>query len=160
MTTRDPGASVVFTHGRLVSPRCTAFLASSPAPSITEGLDVLVHDVIAAMTTCPWSMFAVLPSSNVTGTGSVGHSWASAQTWVGGGTSRGTLGLIEIGSLAGNDPADASSSPPCTGSGCGSPASRHRKVCWAAASAIRSWGRFGPAIDGSTVARSSSIVWL
>ena len=160
MTTRDPGASVVFTHGRLVRPRSTAFLASSPAPSITEGLDVLVHDVIAAMTTCPWSTFAVLPSSNVTGTGSLGQSWSCAQTWVGGGTSRRTLGLIEIGSLAGNDPADASSSPPCTGPGCGSPASRHRKVCWAAASGIRSWGRFGPAIDGSTVARSSSIVWL
>ena len=121
---------------------------------------MLVHDVIAAMTTCPWSMLAVLPSSNVTGTGSVGHSWASAQTWVGGGTSRGMLGLIEIGSLAGNDPAEASSSPPCTGVACGWPASRHRNVCWAAASAIRSWGRFGPAIDGSTVARSSSIRWL
>ena len=75
---------MVFTHGRLVSPRSTAFLASSPAPSITEGLDVLVHDVIAAMTTCPWSTFAVLPSSNVTGTGSVGQSWACCAD-VGGG---------------------------------------------------------------------------
>ena len=44
-------------HPRLRdSPRSTAFLASSPAPIITEGLDVLVHEVMAAMTTCPWSI--------------------------------------------------------------------------------------------------------
>ena len=83
---------MVFTHGLLLSPRSTAFLASSPAPSITVGLDVLVHEVIAAMTTCPWSTVAVLPSSNVTGTGSVGQSWSAAQTWAGGGTSRGSRG--------------------------------------------------------------------
>jgi hypothetical protein len=37
----------------LRSPRSTAFLASSPAATITEGLEVLVHDVIAAMATAP-----------------------------------------------------------------------------------------------------------
>ena len=51
MTTSDPGASDVFTHGGTVSPRSTAFFASSPAPIITDGLDVFVHDVIAAITT-------------------------------------------------------------------------------------------------------------
>ena len=29
---------------------------------MTEGLEVLVHDVMAAMTTCPWSTLKVAPS--------------------------------------------------------------------------------------------------
>ena len=53
MTTRDPGASDVFTQGLERSPRATAFSASNPAASITCGFDVLVQLVIAAMTTCP-----------------------------------------------------------------------------------------------------------
>ena len=55
MTTFEPGASVVLTHGLRCSPFSTAFLASRAAPIITEGLEVLVHDVIAAITTAPWS---------------------------------------------------------------------------------------------------------
>ena len=51
--TVEPGASEVFTHGWRRSPRSTAFLARSPAPSITEGLEVLVQLVIAAITTWP-----------------------------------------------------------------------------------------------------------
>ena len=39
-----------------VSPRSTAFLARRPAASMTEGLEVLVQEVMAAMTTEPlWS---------------------------------------------------------------------------------------------------------
>ena len=54
MTTREPGASDVFTHGLdCVSPLAIAFFASRPAPSITAGFEVLVHEVIAAMTTAP-----------------------------------------------------------------------------------------------------------
>ena len=53
MTTVEPGASEVFTQGLRASPRSTAFLASSPAPSMTEGLEVLVQLVIAAITTMP-----------------------------------------------------------------------------------------------------------
>ena len=60
MTTRDPGASEVFTHGLGRRPRSTAFLASSPAASITSGFDVLVQRVMAAITTCPWSISAVV----------------------------------------------------------------------------------------------------
>ena len=42
--------------------------------------------------------------------------------------------------------------------GAGAPsASRYPMVRAAEASGIRSWGRFGPAIDGSTVARSNSM---
>src|SRR5690554_4514286 len=53
LTTRDPGASEVFTHGWVVSPSSTAFLASNPAASITLGFEVLVQEVMAAITTSP-----------------------------------------------------------------------------------------------------------
>ncbi len=53
LTTIDPGVSEVFTHGLVISPRATAFRASRPALMITPGLEVLVHEVIAAMTTLP-----------------------------------------------------------------------------------------------------------
>jgi hypothetical protein len=51
MTTLDPGASDVLTHGLTCRPRSTARLASRPAPSMTDGFEVFVHDVMAAMTT-------------------------------------------------------------------------------------------------------------
>ena len=62
MTTLEPGARLVFTHGLRVRPRSTAFLASSPAPIITAGFDVFVHEVMAAITTAPWSISTVSPS--------------------------------------------------------------------------------------------------
>src|ERR1700730_8479755 len=96
MTTLDPGASVVFTHGLRFRPRSTAFLASSAAPIITVGLDVLVQDVIAAMATAPWSSSNVLPSS-VTVVGRLGRPPEP-------------LAAEEAGeSLAGKDSWDASS---------------------------------------------------
>ena len=42
-------------------PRCTALRASSPAPSITDGFEVFVQLVIAAITTWPWSSSVVGP---------------------------------------------------------------------------------------------------
>ncbi|GIU99246.1 MAG: hypothetical protein KatS3mg014_0862 [Actinomycetota bacterium] len=53
MTTREPGASDVFTHGFVSRPRSTARLASSPAASITEGFEVFVQLVMAAIATEP-----------------------------------------------------------------------------------------------------------
>ena len=53
MTTFEPGARLVFTQGLICRPRSTAFFASRPAPSITEGFEVLVQLVMAAMTTAP-----------------------------------------------------------------------------------------------------------
>ena len=53
MTTFDPGARLALTHGLVRSPRSTAFLASRPAATITDGFDVLVQLVIAAITTEP-----------------------------------------------------------------------------------------------------------
>src|SRR5664280_1887415 len=53
VTPFEPGARDVFTHGFAESPRSTAFFARRPAPSMTDGFDVFVHDVIAARTTAP-----------------------------------------------------------------------------------------------------------
>jgi hypothetical protein len=43
-----------------VSPRSTAFFASRPAPSISEGFDVFVQLVIAAITTEPSAQFELV----------------------------------------------------------------------------------------------------
>src|ERR1700730_11828233 len=53
-TTWLPGASEVLTQGLAFSPFAAALRASSPAPIRTLGLDVLVQEVIAAITTSPW----------------------------------------------------------------------------------------------------------
>ena len=44
------------THGFVWRPSSTAFFASNPAPIKTFGLDVLVHDVIAAINIDPSSI--------------------------------------------------------------------------------------------------------
>src|SRR5580765_145016 len=55
VTTLDPGARLVFTHGWLFSPRSTARFANRPALIITLGFEVFVQLVIAAITTEPCS---------------------------------------------------------------------------------------------------------
>src|ERR1700722_8371912 len=107
MTTREPGASEVLTHGLDRRPRATAFLARRPAPTMTWGLEVLVQLVIAATTTSP-----------------------SARRWWGatGGASVDVRGVRSRAT---------------------------RKASPAPASATRSWGRDGPASDGTTSPRSS-----
>src|SRR3954462_3574896 len=66
VTTFDPGARLVFTHGFRVSPRSNAFFATRPAPIITLGLEVFVQLVIAAMTTEPCSSAAVATGASAT----------------------------------------------------------------------------------------------
>jgi hypothetical protein len=56
VTTRDPGARLVLTHGLDSRPAATAFRARRPAATMTDGFEVFVQDVIAAMTTAPWSI--------------------------------------------------------------------------------------------------------
>src|SRR3954451_20760484 len=106
MTTFDPGASEVLTHGLRCRPRSTAFFARSPAPTITNGLDVLVHEVMAATTTAPWSISTSSPS-RVTFAGLLARlprrlpgapAGSSCAPWL----------LTAGGSLAGNDSFDAS----------------------------------------------------
>ena len=57
----EPGARLVFTHGFGFRPHSTAFFATRPAASITEGFEVFVQLVIAAITTEPLSSVAVAP---------------------------------------------------------------------------------------------------
>src|SRR4028118_2078611 len=63
VTTFEPGARLVFTCGWTMRPFSTAFLANRPAPIITEGLLVLVQDVIAAMTAEPCLRYISSPST-------------------------------------------------------------------------------------------------
>src|SRR5215210_7844992 len=110
MTTLDPGASVVFTHGLVVSPRSTAFLASSAAPIITDGLEVLVHEVIAAIATAPWSTSNFVPSSSSTCAGFDGLPSAARRfRCQSAGSPPSPPEEYAGASLAGNDSADASS---------------------------------------------------
>jgi hypothetical protein len=50
------------------NPRATALRARIPAATITDGFDVFVQLVIAAITTCPWASSVSVPSAMVTGT--------------------------------------------------------------------------------------------
>src|SRR3954454_808441 len=113
MTTFEPGAREVFTHGLRLRPRSTAFLASSAAPIITDGLEVLVHDVIAAIATAPWSTSTSSPSM-ATVTGELGRppSFGAAEGRRGAPLPSAWLGESD----AGNDSATASSYPfsPCS----------------------------------------------
>ena len=170
MTTSEPGASDVFTHGGTVRPRATAFLASNPAAIITDGFDVLVHDVIAAITTWPSASSKARPSASVTGqclrSSSSGRA-AAALAPDGGRSDAPALGGGAGGSLAGNDSIDASSAlarvVPIGGGASVAPSSRRNassacsKPACAPDSDTRSCGRAGPASDGSTVERSNTI---
>ena len=113
MTTFDPGARLVFTHGLRSRPRSIAFLASSPAPTITEGLEVLVQLVIAAITTAPWKSSNSVPFSSLTGApdgGSVTAVAVGSRPASGSGSPAPVMPAIAAGgSLAGNDSAEDSS---------------------------------------------------
>src|SRR6478735_4036103 len=67
---------VVFTHGLTARPLLTALRASRAAPIMTVGLDVFVHEVIAAMTTAPWSSSNVPYSADSTRVGLDGRPLA------------------------------------------------------------------------------------
>ncbi len=160
MTTFEPGASEVFTHGLACSPRSTAFLASSPAPSMTDGLEVLVHDVIAAITTCPWSSSVSVPSASVT----CALTDARSATWtppVPEPASSAVCSCGVLGSCAavGSEAGKVSSSGASHSSGSGrKPSSAIRNEALDSVSVTRSCGRLGPASEGTTSPRSSSSV--
>jgi len=79
---------------------------------MTEGFEVLVHDVIAAMATAPWPMSTGVPPMVV---------------------------LTTASGLEVYEP------------------SADSKEAFESLSSTRSWGRLGPASDGTTVERSSSM---
>src|SRR4051795_1457280 len=111
MTTFEPGARDVLTHGLVARPRSTAFLASSPAPTITDGFEVLVHEVMDAMTTAPWSSSYDVPADVVTGVGRLARVSPGVRAGSGGaGLSLPWAPAIAAGgSLAGKDSAEPSS---------------------------------------------------
>src|SRR3954447_1188458 len=111
MTTFEPGASDVFTHGLRVSPRSTALRASRPAPTMTNGLDVLVHEVIAATTTAPWSSSNSSPLT-VTRAGLEGRSPLCGRADGTAGRSASVVRVAAGGSLAGKLSLDDSSTLP------------------------------------------------
>lgn len=53
VTTPEPGDKLVLMWGEIVIPFSTAFLASKPAATKASGLEVLVHEVMAARTIEP-----------------------------------------------------------------------------------------------------------
>src|SRR3954467_15120298 len=109
VTTFDPGARLVLTHGLRVRPRSNAFLATRPAPIMTLGFDVFVQLVIAAITTEPWSSSNVSPSGAVTLTQLLFRR--VSVTVAGGGERSSACGCdgccSDVGSLAGNVSATA-----------------------------------------------------
>ena len=141
MTTFEPGARLAFTQCLVFNPFSTAFLASRPAATITDGFEVFVQLVIAAITTEPWVISA---GCSVVSSGS------------------GVAMPIAVPppsdanrSMTGNDAAIATF---LVGRADCSSLRAASNAFLASCSGTRSWGRLGPARLGSTVARSSSSV--
>ena len=148
MTTFEPGASEVFTHGFVLSPFATALRASMPAASITDGFDVLVQLVMAAMTTAPCRRVNVEPLYS---TFTPSCSWAESSDALVATAVADNSGVAEI-SVAFLTAAAAAGVPALSIS----PPIASRYISFARESGTRSCGRFGPARLGSTVERSSS----
>src|SRR5262245_14249467 len=134
VTTCEPGARLVLTHGLTLRPRAAAFWASRPAAIITDGFDVLVQLVMAAMTTSPWCS-GKLPRSVVT----------SRLTPRAPGGVR--LPSLTQPSIAAASAAGGVEAPTM-------PASDLRQTLADWRRGTRSCGRLGPASDGSTDDRS------
>ncbi len=135
---------------------------ASPAPSITDGFEVLVQLVIAAITTRPWSSVVSVPSSRVTFTGFASRSSTAVPpsppcSWLA------RLARFVVGSrrIRGGERVCASLvvtvAELLSGAFDRTPSSDSRNAALALVRAIRSCGRLGPAIDGSTEPRSRSI---
>src|SRR5262245_19196122 len=137
-TTCEPGASEVFTHGFTVRPFATALRASRPAPIITLGFDVLVHDVIAAITTSPWPRSCSRPS-----TGCRRPPGPALAKFL-------SSGAVAIDGCSANTSLPLPSEPLLN-----SLSIAIVKLDFTSLSGTRSCGRFGPDSDGSTCESSS-----
>ena len=152
MTTLEPGAREVLTHGLRVRPLSTALRASRPAPIITLGLEVLVQEVIAAITTSPWSRSNSSPLAIATGEGLEIRSGMPSRVDTCSGLRSAVCPPGVGASEAGKDSRPASlaledTSPVHFGR-------TSRRPFWARVSGTRSCGRVGPASEGTTVDRS------
>src|SRR5690606_11876551 len=124
----DPGARDDLTQGRRCSPFSMALRASSPAAIITLGLEVLVQEVMAAMTTEP-----------------LRSTW----DW----PPRVTLASLTLPPTA-VPPPPSLSSRATSPAGFSCIASSSSKAAGTPGRGTRSWGRRGPARLGSTSPRS------
>src|SRR6266699_1614102 len=134
-TTCEPGASEVFTHGLTVKPFATALRASSPAPIMTLGFDVLVHEVMAAMTTSPWPRSCWRPGTGTRFDEPALEKFLSS----------------EVASEGWRSKMSLPPSPPLLNSF----SIAMVKPALTSLSATRSCGRLGPASEGSTCDNSS-----
>ena len=124
---------LVFTQGWTSIPSARAFFAISPAPTMTDGLDVLVQLVIAATTIVPSPISTVRPSISIL-------------------TALGVRAATAV-------PPPVSAPPPLSENPLGTRPGRSRaKAGRTLVRSIRSCGRFGPATLGSIEERSSSSV--
>src|SRR5262245_50465839 len=116
VTTREPGASDVLTVGSTNSPRATAFRARRPAPTMTVGLEVFVHEVMAAIATDPVRTVADRPPTVISigryARPSIGSELATTGWTTDDASVVAPSRAYEGGSDAGNDPAEASSTTP------------------------------------------------
>src|SRR5438093_11069835 len=135
VTTREPGAIVVFTYGFTDNPRSTAFFASRPAAIMTDGFDVFVHDVIASIPTEP----SGVPPRAGERCAALAVAGVASATIVAGASFTGFGPSVWPGRVM-----------PVVGFG-------PRNDCQTIGSSTRSCGRFGPATLGRTVARSNSM---
>src|SRR5512141_441379 len=145
VTTFDPGAGLVFSHGRVLRPFSTAFFATSPAPLITEGLEGFVQLVVAAIPTEP-SCRSYTPLSSRTDVVPGFHAPVPGVR-----ISSVVLPPSPIHRSAPSSPFSIRASSPHA-----EPALRNASL--ASFSGTRSCGRRGPAMHGSTVERSSERV--
>ena len=162
MTTVEPGASEVFTHGLRVRPLASAFRASSPAATITYGFEVLVQEVIAAITTRPWSRSKV-SSSRVTAIASPVRPLDRRHRRAGDRRARlAALVVVVLGRRVGGREGLVERLVVARAELLGGVVVELRQRLeegrLGVVSETRSCGRFGPAIDGTTSPRSSSSV--
>src|SRR5437016_7616105 len=130
----EPGASDVFTQAGTCNPRSTAFFASNPAAIITDGFEVFVQLVIAAITTEPsltWSVRGRCATAAVSGVAVATIVCAASLTFFGPSVSPGR-------------------GRPVVGFG---PVNESQII----GKSTRSCGRFGPETDGRTDPRSTSM---
>src|SRR3954451_7700545 len=128
-----------------------------PAAIITDGLDVLVQLVIAAITTEPWSRYLSGSTLNRSFTVVVTFKGALADEVAG--PSPSSLAMAKaVSASARGDQASAVRVPSGLAVGPSRLGSCCAKLSAASLSSTRSCGRFGPATLGSTARRSSSRV--
>src|SRR4029077_12048652 len=138
--------SEVLTQAGTCSPRSTAFLASKPAAIITEGFEVLVQLVMAAITTLPLRKAFFTPGGTCSSCGE-----SSTPTAV---LPPSCSQRVSPLALTAAEAADCEIALAATGLISDGRDARNDSPAWD--SATRSWGRFGPARLGSTVERSSA----